>query len=291
MNEQISKILKKYYGIYECTIENVESLFGQTYIIHISQNDKKYILRKIENKNDDETFKIIESKLFLKNILYEKILHIENDIYYLYDSKNYTIEHIKFEDILKYTEELQNKFLYEMHPNEIIKRWESKVDYIEKLLLEVKKQDEKVLYIFNYFVGMSEVSIKYFKEKVLKNELNSSLQCTIVHKRIGYIYKKIELNDPYNYILDNRVRDISEYVKDSLVRKNYTELNNELSTIKKIEYSSLEYGYLVSRIMFPTFFFDNIESYLYSEKDSCILFEMTKYVNKYESVVKHLLEH
>lgn len=289
MKNKIYKMLINHYEFYDFDIEETESNFCSTYFIKNNYDGKKYILRKRKYENSPEMLKIINSKIFLKNILDEKILNIENYIYYLYESKNDSIEYIDLDDVSEYIRLQKNNCSCMFNINEVIRKWESKVDYIEEILKSEIEIDENILTLFNYFIGLTEVAINYLKQN-LKVELKQFIMpCNIFHKRIYKSMRKYELYDPYNYIIDNKIRDISEYIKSQVIEKDIKKIEQEISKIDNMKLSLFEKQYLISRIVFPTFFYDKVDEYLLNNKNKTILIETLNYLDKYETALNCII--
>ena len=73
----------------------------------------------------------------------------------------------------------------------------------------------KYPYIYNtvdYYIGLGENAITYMKE--LNDNINSS-SLSITHRRIGVNSTMFDLYNPLNLIIDYKVRDVSEYLKDA----------------------------------------------------------------------------
>ena len=84
--------------------------------------------------------------------------------------------------------------------------WSNKVDYFEYQITQVGKKYPLIRESFSYYIGVVEAGIC-----LLNN--SKKLRCSVAHKRITKNEDLFEFYNPTNYILDTRVRDLSEYFK------------------------------------------------------------------------------
>ena len=99
---------------------------------------------------------------------------------------------------------------------------------------------------------------------------------SISHKVLRPPDKVDSLYNPLNIIYDYRVRDVAEYIKNSFWTDNhniYNELNNYLY---KNNLSLNEVKLLISRVLFPSFYFDLYEDIFNYNKDEKILNNILK---------------
>ena len=141
---------------------------------------------------------------------------------------------------------------------------------------------QKLKLSFNYYVGLSECAIN-----LLKYLNNDNIKFYITHKRIMYKEKTDELLNPINLIIDTRVRDIAEYFKINYINNNY----NIQDIIKEIDMLNLDYNesiLLLSRLMYPSFYFDLYDKIIQEKIDeSKIDFYIEKNVY-YETFLRYI---
>lgn len=130
--------------------------------------------------------------------------------------------------------------------NNWLELWEKKIDYLEN---KYKNDNNNNLgKYFDYFIGLAEIAIIIQGER----ETDRSYELVIQHKRTA---TESFLDNPLNLIIDYKVRDLAEYIKHKYI---YDELDyEEIAKIIKLEkFGSYEMKLLVSRILYPTIYFD-----------------------------------
>lgn len=163
--------------------------------------------------------------------------------------------------------------------------WSKKIDYLEELISENGKKYPQVVNSFNYFIGLSENAISYYNNI----DIDNNMMHYISHKRLKPTDKVDSLYNPLNIIYDYRVRDVAEYIKNSFWTDNhniYNELNNYLY---KNNLSLNEVKLLISRVLFPSFYFDLYEDIFNYNKDEKILNNIISRIDEYEEYLNSII--
>ena len=163
--------------------------------------------------------------------------------------------------------------------------WSKKIDYLEELISENGKKYPQVVNSFNYFIGLSENAISYYNNI----DIDNNMMYYISHKVLRPTDKVDSLYNPLNIIYDYRVRDVAEYIKNSFWTDNhniYNELNNYLY---KNNLSLNEVKLLISRILFPSFYFDLYEDIFNYNKDEKILNNIISRIDEYEEYLNSII--
>lgn len=209
----------------------------------------------------DEIYKlhiyVLNMNLYCHEIILNKnnqIITNINKINYLLMKTNVESRNINIRDILLFRKYYiinnspTNKLTWGM-------LWSNKVDYLEEQAYKLDDSDLELKSMLYYYIGMAESSIGYFNN----NKKNATL--CISHKRILKEYTLIDLYNPLNFIVDYNVRDLSEYIKEN----SETKENEILTTLNQVEIAKDESILLVSRLLFPTYYFDILQKYLLGE--------------------------
>lgn len=167
---------------------------------------------------------------------------------------------------------LNNNFRNCLFPWGIL--WEKKIDFYEEQL--VNNSNDLDLNLFFYFVGLGENAILYFKE-TLKNNSVDGLYLFPSHRRVNKNMNLIDFYDPINLVLDLRVRDIAEYIKDSFWNSSYDIVEIENFLIES-SLSKIEAQLFFSRLLFPSFYFDCLEF-------NCFFDYMSERVEEYQAFI------
>ncbi len=271
-NIKVDKIIyeKGYYSfsyknnLYKLYIYNENMDIDSLYKINKSMLNSTLVSEIILNKNNEiisvnNNIAYILIKTYVnvkKNILLEEINFISNSL----EGKNININWGKL--------------------------WEDKIDYLENLIGENGKKYPIMVDSFNYFVGMAENAISYYNSIVF----DSNYKITISHKKIRLDDTIEALYNPLNIIFDFRVRDVAEYIKFSFFNNN-TNIFNEIKIYFKNNYLSLtEVKLLVSRLLYPSFYFDMYDDIMIDEKEEKILTFILSKLNDYEIYLKKVIE-
>ena len=137
-------------------------------------------------------------------------------------------------------------------------KWTYKMDALEfnrKELLSKNKKLEKTL---DYYLCICENAIIYLKYHSLNN--GKIYQLYLQHDRLNNKSRKyIMFYNPFYIVFDIRVRDIGEIIKQYIFEgKNYINLLKKIIKVMKIDLD--EMNLIISRIMFPTYYFDFVET-------------------------------
>lgn len=164
------------------------------------------------------------------------------------------------------------------------KLWSEKVDYLEYQVSELGQNHPVVLSSFSYYVGLAENAIEYYNMLELKD-----ISLFISQKRIKYPNISLNYFNPLNIVIDYKVRDIAEYIK-SMFFKN-EDAFKELETLTKKEaLNSLEYNLLYARLLYPTYYFDELSLILENNEDEDVLLKYLDKVEKFEEFLKKTFE-
>lgn len=146
-----------------------------------------------------------------------------------------------------------------------VKMWTQKIDYYEYQISQLGKKYPILCDSLSYFIGLGENAISY----IINNQIQDDNSYPVVsHKRIRVTDGSIDFYNPLNFVVDSRVRDIAEYIKNCFYNNtfNFYEIK---SFFQISNFSKNEYILLFSRLLFPTFYFDMYDEIInnnYSEE-------------------------
>lgn len=136
--------------------------------------------------------------------------------------------------------------------------WEEKIDYFENFSFEDKNNLIENGVILSFFIGMGENAISYLKETLREVDSLERLPLVPSHRRVSIQMNLVDFYNPMNIILDLRVRDIAEYIKESFWNYPY-DLREIENFLYQAQLSKVEAQLLLSRLLFPSFYFDYLE--------------------------------
>lgn len=266
-----------YYNIYPDNIYKENNRYEIThnkdiyylYPVDITLNDTVMINNILKENN----LNIFE---FVTNKKYELVSNIKNANYTLIKlliSKN-TTKKANLNDIIALSSinKLNNKM-----PVKWIELWENKLDNLSLSEKEIIGDNKDIYNTFNYYLGYGEMALNYLKYSVSNN---TNYYLGLVHIRLNNI-SYIDFYNPFNIIIDIRVRDICEYIKIKYLNDDsYQILLNNFINILNLTYDELII--LISRLIFPTNYFDFIEN-----NDKEMLKKIIIHSNDYKSFINN----
>ncbi len=229
-------------------------------------------------------------KLVVNTLMSEIIINKNNDLISMYNGIAYILIKI-FVNINKSIslEEITfiSKSLYKENLNVnwgIL--WSNKIDYLEDLINENGKKYPLIVDSFNYFVGMCENAIAYFNNI----NLDSNYKYVVSHKAIKSDDTIESLYNPLNIIFDYQVRDVAEYIKISFFNNNLNIFNELRVYLSKNYLSLLEVKLLISRLLYPSFYFEMYEDILIDNKEEKIILEIISKLDEYEAYLSKVID-
>lgn len=271
-NIKIDKIIynDKYYSflyndyiyrlyIYEDNINNIKSIYDINKLL-----TKNTLMSEIIINNKNEILSEYNGILYVLIKLYANI------------NKSISLEEISYISNILYKENLNINW------GEL---WERKIDYLEDLINENGKKYPLIVDSFNYFVGMAENAISYF----YTINIDKNYKYSISHKVIKYDDTIDSLYNPFNIIFDYKVRDVAEYIKNSYFNNNKN-INEELLLyLNNNNLTIMEIKLLVSRLLYPSFYFEMYEDILIDNKEEKILLNIISKLDDYEQYLSNII--
>ena len=242
---------------YDRPIEDINSIFK----LNMELLKNGVVVHQIILNKDKQAITLIndEAYILLKLSDYKRNKISLNDIYYM-EKNTYIIDY--------------DKSLYR---DNWAKLWCDKIDYYEYQINQLGKEYPILCDSLSYYIGLGENAISY-----LVNNIKSDNKSLVVsHKRIKINSGSFDFYNPLNFIIDNRMRDVSEYIKNMFFydRLDMSEINYFL------DYSNLkkeEYVYLFARLLFPTYYFDIYDEIINKMGNEESIIPIIDKVNDYE---------
>lgn len=207
----------------------------------------------------------------------------KNDLYILIKIRINNNKDIQLNDILKII--YSSSFINMKGFNNWGNLWAKKIDYLENLIKENGIKYPLLVDSFNYFVGLAENAISYFNSI----ELTGNYKITICHRRIKLKDSLEDLYNPLNLTYDYRVRDIAEYIKFSFFINNNNIFKELEDYFNKNNLSIEEIKLLISRILYPSFYFNLYDDILIYKKNEKILLNIISRLDEYENYLDKII--
>lgn len=241
-------------------------------------NDHFYILEYQRSINEVQALVSINQDFINHGLFVNQIIfNIYNEPLTFYQNKYYYLLLVKEQGISKYhyVEAIIN------NDNKILLRnnwdylWSSKIDYIEYQLNYLENTYPLINESINYYIGLTENAISYFK-KIKKD----GIKLYYNHRRITNKH----LLDPFEIIIDYKVRDIAEYIKEIFINENKN-INEILKIVSNCNFNYLDYLLFYCRMLYPSFYFDLYERVVNENIDECIINKTINRINDYELLI------
>ena len=282
-----------YYDLYPASINEVDN----KYMFYVN-SEKYYMVPYDRNIEELDELVNLNKEMILNGSLVHEIIVNKFDKYinnfngilyivfrvYVNDSKSVTINDLIY---------MLNEVSIDFSNMKLISRtnwsklWEDKIDYFEYQMGHMIKKYPILYNIIDYYLGMSENAILYLK--TISSYYEGNVEVGICHRRIGANFTLFDLYNPLNLIIDYKVRDIGEYIKDSFF--NDKDINNILSTIYSSYYfDKLNLSLLVSRLLFPSYFFDEFENIVYTDSNENVIFSIIKKSSLFEDFINKFIK-
>lgn len=276
--------IKYYYNLNPIEIHQINKSFK------FEINNKKFILEPY-NKNIEDLKDIYELQSYLIQIGFpnnkivlnnnKEVLTYINGINYILEEVYVDNKQIDINDIMLFNNiNVYEKKLEKLKRNNWYELWTNKIDYVEYQISQFGKKYEIIRETSNYFIGMVENCIQLLSMIEKKQSI-----LTLSHNRTTIKKNKIEYYDPINFIIDNKVRDISEYIKSCIL--------DEIDVITLLDnyvyYSKLntyEINLLFIRILYPSYYIDMCENIIEGKIKEENLKQITNNIENIEYNIK-----
>lgn len=212
----------------------------------------------------------------------EIIINNKNSFITYYESRPYILmkkfntlrKEIELEDIISYD--------CKVHVNDKINwknLWINKLDYYEMQLEEVGIKYPLLKKTFSYYSGLNEVAIALLNYVDYKN-----INYCVSHRRLE---KMDDIFNPLNIIIDSRTRDVAEYIKIKYVNEEMM-VCDIIEFIRKANFSKDEITLLMSRLIYPSYYFDLYEKIFIEKESEKELNKIIKKNAEYEAFLKEI---
>jgi len=273
--------IEYYYNIEVSRIHQKDKTY------YIFNNQYNYMLILIENLEIINEVYNLSNYLKNYNMSHQIELTKDNQLYIeIQEEKYILLKILNYKNSITYNEIFKmNSIIFEKNDNVLrrddwYKLWTNKIDYFEYQISQSGKKYPLVTNSFSYYVGLAENAIMLYNQ-IDKSNLNICLS----HKRIKYNDSTNELYNPLNLVIDYRIRDICEYLKDAFVYKEI--IFNEIYNY--IIYNNLNYDescLFFSRLLYPSYYFDIYEKIVSDELEEKEIKKILIKVSEYETLLK-----
>lgn len=266
----------------------------QTYSFEY-QSKKYKFCPYTRNLNEVEALFTLNQALTQQNYFFPKmILNVRQQIltdvngkYYLLIEERLPIKQLNFKEVaypLNYSFP-QDKIM-SLKRNNWSYLWQIKIDYFEYQREHIDKKFPFLMEGLDYFLGLAENAISYLNtiDKMCSKTNQDIL--TFTRRRVSVNDTLSEFYNPLNFVIDYKVRDISEFIKSCFFETDIS-VNQLKQWVLELKLSSYSCGLLLARLLFPTYYFDLYEQIVNGVKKEK---EIEKVIRKIEDYIKFLID-
>ena len=233
-------------------------------------NDILQVVKEMQDKHikSDEVIPNIHGTYLTNEHVLVKISYFLND-------------ELTIKDIMRYNKQLH---LSSKYVNNWANLWKEKIDYLEYQIRELGKDKKILIHSFSYYIGMAEDALLMLSKIERRYSPNSHLVLSRV--RVGYPAYAKDYFNPVQYIFDNPMRDIAEYLKSKFFAGE--DIQEDLKCVFSQPYTPYEYNMFYARMLYPSYYFDLYEDIILNKKEEKELYAMLNKIDDYEYFLKDL---
>ena len=274
--------LNYYYDLYPNDIYIKDKMYKFIY------NNEYYTLLDITNTAKDLneiynlTIELNRNGIYTHQIILNNQnnigTYINNNIYVLLKTYGKMEELIQIEDIINFSE-ATSKVNIKLKKDNWYNLWINKMDYFEYQISQIGRKYPLLLESFSYFEGIVETGISLLS---IEN-LDQSSVC-VSHKRIKSKDTLFDFYNPFNFIIDVKIRDIAEYIKETMLKEDSYYLIEKY--LNSINLNEIDYKLFFIRLLYPSFYFDIYEQIVNNEIEEEELKKIINKIPEYETLIK-----
>lgn len=260
-------------------------------------NEKYYLTPYRRELSEIKDLVELNKRMISSNsLVHEIIINKFNEPISVISNENYVLLRVYVNDIKKIdindiiymlNESVDLSGLKSLLRTNWVSLWSNKVDYIEYQMGHLIKKYPFLNNTIDYYLGLCENAITYIKNLKMFSEYK--IPIGISHKRITKDATLFDLYNPLNLIIDYKVRNIAEYLKDAFFKDE--DVNYILNIVfKNFWFDKLNLSLLVARLLYPSYYFDLFEEIIDKELDENIVFSLTKKSSKYEEFIDLIIK-
>ena len=277
----MKNVINYYYNLYPENIYQKE----EEYYFFINNIRYTFIEYKEDIKEIDKIYNthlsLLMNSMYVHPIILNKDNHpitIINKVPYILMQTVYYEEKINIKSLIAFSN-IETNTNKETTWEEL---WKRKNDYIEYQINLLKNNYKILKNSINYYLGLGENAIELLNITSPKN-----IKMYYSHKRIDKNSTAFDLYNPLNIIIDTKVRDVAEFLKDNFFSG--INIEKDLEYFLKTSNLSIEEHILfLARMLYPTYYFDLFEKIIKKEKPEKEILDIIKKVDEYESIIKKL---
>lgn len=249
---------------------------------------------EVNNKSEQELYELNNFIINVDNLLFKRgVRIIENKNNLLSSNSEFgqlslvgvNIFNVSLVDIMLMHNAylLRGKNEFNLNISSIKELWIKKTDNVENKILPSLKIDNYLYEIaysmIQYHLALAESAISYLQDLIIDygDIIN---EVTLTHKRIKEL-NSYELLNPFNLVIDSPMRDLADLYLLDVINENNIE-----TVLNKYQMNQQKASLLLSRILFPSSFFDLLEENFILKKE--IKKEIKIYYDNLDTKIKKI---
>lgn len=284
----MNNIIYYYYNVKPEKINNIKN----NYYFYLGGN-LYYFLIYNNNHTIEDVYDLASS--VMSNNIHLIIKNNKNSIITLVDNIPYILLRINLKlpksisiNEIDYFSKLNFQFKSSMKRNHWNILWSAKIDYLENQIYQIGRKYPVLVDSFSYFVGMAENAISYYKNTIDSYQ-NQNMNHCLSHDKL--ILNSLDFFNPLNLTIDHKARDVGEYIKLSFFNQNYSIFQELDSYFKNNFYSEFDMRVLISRVLYPSFYFNLYDSVVNKVLKEEEITRVTGNIDEYENYLKDILRY
>lgn len=261
---------------------------GKIYYFYVNQSP--YVLIPCDNVAESQI--IYEFSMQLLKIglpIHQIILNNQSQVVTKINQDDYVLmkifvpkREVQLEDIIQFNQIPASNLPNSLRRDDWYILWTKKIDYFEYQISQIGKKYPIIIDSFSYYVGLAENAI------ILMQMISQKpTYVTLNHRRIAYGDTTYKLFNPFNLIIDVRIRDVCDYLKSCFFQnKNIDLLLQQYLYSAKLSQEELQCFF--ARMLFPTYYFDAYEKIIAGEMEEKELLPIIAKVDAYETLLRRI---
>lgn len=274
---------------YNINIQEIKKIANNYYFTYLNNNYGIYSY--VRDIAEAESIYYTNLDMLNKGLIgYEIILTKNNEVLFMYENTYYILMKlpkiknriITYEDVISFYFPVEKNKFQNLDKSNWGYNWSGKIDFIEYQFSQVKNKFPILENSIDYFIGIWENGISYFNDNVA-----GPSEKFVCHKRVDTKMDLLEFLNPLNFVIDYKERDIGEYLKFFVINDNYSV--NQLNKFFQ-GFSRNSIMLLISRILFPSYYFDLYEDIVLNERKEEEIKNIIEKRNNINILLKYIFE-
>lgn len=278
-------LINYYYQLEPNDIRQIKNF----YLFHVGRD--QYKIQEIYDMDAHSSYELTKELYQMGIYTHQIIQTITGELVVTFNQKRYVLlkyvegmdETVKLEEITSFQDHLMYIDITKaMNTSNWGELWSKKNDYFEYQMNQFGVKYPIIRNSFAYYIGLAEAGIALFYTYKSEN-----IPLYLAHKRLKKDSTRYDLYDPFNLIVDVRVRDSAEYFKSRYLEENdiFLEIKTYLEEENLTEEEKLMF---FIRMFYPSFYFDRYEEIMDNQLDDHLLEDTIKKSNHYDLLLKEI---